>query len=283
MLFSIFSVLALVVTATMLARRFGHLKRSYYAGILLWSRWLPVAASGLYLAVILVSLLAGATPTEPALSLNAFFSTFELVALFFVGPLFLTRLGNLLAAATLVYCSERLLVGHPEMAPTVAVYLVTAASTVVAVLGDKMPWHSARGSSAVAQKLREILLIAVTIGCLAVVFTGIIKVFAFTRWVQATFGIAVPSFLMLLTLLAIFFGWLSVALGFTRHLTLPLLSLPSLFVLAYITEWPTYLLVVPFALCLALSLTSAERRGLSRRYDTAYGTRGGATTHILGR
>jgi hypothetical protein len=100
---------------------------------------------------------------------------------------------------------------------------------------------------------------------------GIFKIYAFNRWISSSFGMVLPLGVTLGLLVAIFFGWLSVALGFTRHFTIPLLCLPSLFVLAYITEWPSYLLVVPFALCMALGLASAERRTDMRRRTTAAG------------
>jgi len=60
-------------------------------------------------------------------------------------------------------------------------------------------------------------------------------------------------------------GWVSIALGITRHFMLPLLSLPVVFVLAFLTSWPAHILIIPFAICLALSLSVGERKaGLKR-------------------
>ena len=70
---------------------------------------------------------------------------------------------------------------------------------------------------------------------------------------------------MIIVLAGLAFGWLSVALGVTRNLALPLLSLPTMFVLAYMTAWPSHILAIPFAACLALSLTVADRRVGGRR------------------
>jgi hypothetical protein len=241
------------------SQRSPLLKRSYYAGIGLWSRWLPVCAVGIYLAILTVNLASGGSTGERNLTLNGFFSVPEIIALFLVGPLFLTRIGNLLAAATLVYCGERLLLLHPP-GTTAALYLVTGSLTFIAVIGDKMPWHPADAASAVARRLREVLVLAVALGALAITFTALIKAHGFARWATATFGMPVTGYETMLLLVAVFVGWLAVALGFSRHLVMPVLLLPSLFVLAYVSSWPSHLLVMPFSLCFALSLAAAERR-----------------------
>jgi hypothetical protein len=260
-----------IIALALLARRSDELRRIYYTGIAAWARWLPVVATGLFLAVLVTNLMLDEAAGAPALNLAAFFSTTELVVFFLVGPLYLTRLGNVLATATVLYCIERLVVGDSGQAPTLAVYMVMASATVVAVLGDKAPWLQGERTTPLAHRFREVLLIAFTVACLAVVFTGIVKIYAFNRWIAATFGMTLPAAVTLGLLVAIFCGWLSVALGFTRHFTIPLLCLPSLFVLAYITGWPSHLLVVPFALCLALGLSTAERRGGGRRRTTFAG------------
>jgi hypothetical protein len=260
-----------IIALALVARRSDDLRRMYYAGIAAWARWLPVVATGIFLAVLVTNLMTDEAAGAPSLSLAPFFSTAELVVLFLVGPLFLTRLGNVLATAAVLYFIERLVVGYSGQTPTLAVYLVMAAATIVAVLGDKVPWLAGESTTPLAHRFREVLLIAFTIACLAVVFTGIVKIHAFNRWIAATFGMAMPAAVTLGLLVAIFCGWLSVALGFTRNFTIPLLCLPSLFVLAYITGWPSYLLVVPFVLCLALGLSTAERRNGARRGTLAGG------------
>jgi hypothetical protein len=245
-----------LVLAAAAAVRYFQLKRSYYLGISLWSRWLPVAATGIYLATLTVNLFANGGVDPAPLSLSTLFSVPEMTVLLIAGPLFLTRAGNLIGAVALAYVMEKML-ASPAADTTLAFYLMTASTAVVAVLSDRMPWLSIEGINQFAEKMREILLIALTISALAVVFAGIIKVHGFNHWVSTSFGLGLPDPLMMMLLVALFVGWLSVALGFTRNFTIPLLSLPTLFVLAYISEWPAEVLLVPFVLALALSLAAA--------------------------
>lgn len=262
-----FFLLLLVLGA---AVRFFQLKRSYYLGISLWSRWLPVAATGIYLATLTVNLFAmGSMGTDP-LALSSLFSLPEMTVLLIAGPIFLTRIGNLVAAAALAFVMQKML-ATPSAETTAAFYMMTATTAVIAVLSDRMPWLSMEGINQFAEKMREILLITLTTSALAVVFSGIIKIHGFGRWLGQSFGLGMPDALLLFLLVLLFVGWLSVALGFTRNFTIPLLSLPTLFVLAYISEWPSELLIVPFVLTLSLSLAAAERRLQRTRRASSYG------------
>lgn len=269
--FTILSVMSLVAILYVVTTRVHLLKRSYNQGLTLWGRWLPVASTGLYLAVLSVNLAPGGPMRGHSLSLDGVFSTTEIIVLFLVGPLYLTRLGNILATATIAYCIERLL-ADSSTTPHVGLFLVTGAATVVAVLGDKMPWLAGEGPQILAIKLRQILLTSITIAALAVIAVGVIKVHSFSRWITTVFGWQLPDIVVLGILLALFFGWMSVALGFTRHVTIPALCVPTLLVLAFVTEWPSTLLIIPFALCLALSLATGDRRIQGRRRATNFNT-----------
>jgi len=207
---------------------------------------------------------------DASLSLGSFFTLPELLVLFLVGPLFLTRVGHLLAIASVVYCMQKLL-GQTLTSPSLALYLVIGAATIVAVLGDKMPWLAAEGPNRLAQMIREALLFVLTTGALCAVFTGIVRVHGFAHWLSHALALQIPALFLLVLLLTLLGGWASIALGYTRHFTLPLLSLPSLFVVAFATAWPSDVLLVPFALSLALSLATADRRAQSHRRGAALG------------
>src|SRR5690606_26827655 len=146
--------------------------------------------------------------------------------------------------------------------------LLLGGATVVTVLADKMPWVAA-GGTIMAQKLRDIVLIGVAIAALAVVFAATIKVQAMSRWLDQSLSLAVPSSVLVICMIAVFMGWLGIALGFPRHFTLPLLTLPTLLVTMYVTGVRGEVLVIPFALCLALSLATADRRVVARRRNSA--------------
>ena len=77
------------------------------------------------------------------------------------------------------------------------------------------------------------------------------------------------------TIVALFVGWMGIGLGYVRHLVIPLVSLPTMLVLAYVTQWPGHLLAVPFATCFCLSMMTAERRMLASRHS------GGVSTTIV--
>lgn len=272
------NLLALILLATMvgitlvLGARYHQLRRNYYFGIAMWARWLPVAATGIYLAALAVNLAPISELENHTLSLGGVFSTLEIVVLFLVGPLFLTRLGNILAAAAVAYSVERLLADSGTGAPNIGLFLVSGAATVVAVLGDKMPWRAAEGPQFLLHRIREIALVALAVSSLGVVAAGLLKVHGFEHWLDARFGTSASDPILLGIMLALFIGWLTVALGMTRHFTIPLLGLPTLLVLAYVTAWPSSLLVIPFALCLSLSLATAERRSQGVRRATGFKT-----------
>jgi hypothetical protein len=183
--------------------------------------------------------------------------------------MFLTRYGNVLATALLVFSVERLAQAQ-IWSPSIGVCLVVGATLLVATLGDKMPGTRPGGPQALAQKLREIMLVGLTVGALAVITVTIFRIRAFNQWAGELFGIQIADVAALALVGGLFFGWLCVALGFTRPLGLPLLAVPTLLALSFVTAWPTPLLVIPFTLCLALSLAAGDRRNQGRRRATGY-------------
>ena len=273
LLWDLFIGSILVALLSVLSARFALFKRSYYLGISAWGSWLPVLATGFYLALLVVNVASSGDLADHTLNLGRVLSLTEMIVLLMLGPLFLTRWGNIVSTAVLVYIAQRLsLQSDDPLAATnfAASHLVLGALTVVGVLGDKMPWLKGDRVQATSHRLREILLIFVAVGALAVTATGMIKYGGFTRWFNILFGVAVPSAAMLGLLTAVFMAWLSVALGFTRHFMMPLISLPSVLVLAYLTAWPSLLIVVPFVASLALSLAIADRRAAIRPRQAGY-------------
>lgn len=263
--------LSLIILVAILGARFNHLKQSYYFGVSLWSRWLPVLATAIYLSLLSVNLINSSSQIPDALNLGKVFSTLELTIFFLIGPLFLTKVGFIIAFATLSFTIERFVGGGITAASSGCLYLFTSAVTFIALLGDKMPWLSKRTPNAVAQKIRDILVVGLCIGSLGVIAASFPKIPGFQKWLVQILSIDLPRFAILLLLVATFMGWLSVVLGFTRNVTLPLMSLPTLFIFAFVTSWPSYLLIIPFSVCLALALSSADRRGTGTRRTTAPG------------
>lgn len=265
-IFAVIVVIALTALGFAAAANARRLRAAFYAGLAAWARWLPVAATGLYLAVLAVNLAPKGPGRGHALNLDGLFSMPEVLVLFLIGPLLLTRIGNILAIAAVAYSIERLVARGSDA--SVALYLVAGAATVVAAIGDKMPWLAAEGAQILAQKVREITLVALTISALGVIAVALFRVHALASWFSALSGWNVSGVAAFGMLTLLIVGWLAIALGLTGAFTLPLLAVPTLLAMAYVTTWPTPLLVVPFALCLALSLASGERRLQSRGRST---------------
>ncbi len=262
---------SLIVLVAILGARYEYLKRSYYFGVNIWSTWLPVLATAIYMSLLAVNLLSEQGQLPAALDLGKFFTTLELTVLFVVGPLFMTKIGFLIAFATLSFTIERFVSSGITASSSGCLYLFTSAVTFVALLGDKMPWLSKRFSNGTAQKIRDILVVGMGIASLGLMTAAFTKIPSFQKWVMQVMSIDIPKVVILFLLIGIFIGWLSVVLGFTRNVTLPLMSLPTLFVLAFVTGWPSYLLIIPFSVCLALALSTADRRNTGRQRSTGPG------------
>lgn len=269
LLWAVFLGMLLVALLSVLSKRFASLKRSYFLGVTTWGNWLPVLATGLYLALLVVNLLAAGELANRSLSLGPLLNLFEMTFLLMVGPLFLSRWGNLLATGVLVYFAARLFEQVDAQGAAAAPHLILAATTIVAVLGDKMPWHPSERSGSGADRVRDFLLMVLSSGALSVLAMGLIRYVGFTRWFNVSFGAALPPMMMLGVLAALLIAWLTIALGITRHFMLPLVTLPTALVLAYVSHWSTLLIIVPFIASLAISLTTADQRAELRRRQLA--------------
>src|SRR5690606_7999890 len=122
------------------------------------------------------------------------FSSAEMTVLFLVGPLFLTKIGFLVAFATLSFTIERFVSAGIPTGSAGCMYLFTSAVTFVALLGDKMPWFANQIASPVAQKIRDILVVGVSIGSLGVVAASFTQVPHFQKWVYQVLSIDIPKF-----------------------------------------------------------------------------------------
>ncbi len=258
-----FSIILILLFAG-LARRFDWIKTVYFMGVALWSEWLPVISTSAYMAILASNLSSHAGYSQQNLDLSHYFTNIEMIILFCAGPLFFLRFGNMVASGIIVFSSIRIVASGTYADPSFSLYALAGSVTLVAILGDKMPWHAYK-SSPIAHKARELMLVVFTLAALCITVFTITKAPLFSRWLHLYFGTTLNSFgvLCILTVMAV--GWISVALGITRHFMLPILSLPTVFVLAFMTSWPAHLLAIPFAICLALSLSVGERRlGLRR-------------------
>lgn len=260
----------------LLGARIMLLRRAYYLGIAFWSKWLAVIATGIYMGLMATNVALGDSIPLEALSLNSSLSTLVMTILFFVGPLFLTPLGGLIAAIVTVFLIYSI-TGSPNLVPmSLGMAALPALTTIIAVLGDRMPWLQGSISAKLAAKIRDILIAAISIGSIGLLLTALSQLNSLTHFVMESLDLATaltaiglkgtlnsPMILKLFSvslIILLMSAWLSIALGFTRHLVLPVISLPTLTVLAFMTSWSNWLLIIPFTACLALALAVADRR-----------------------
>lgn len=266
MFFPIFLALLVVFLITTFSRRFVFLRSCYHYGISSWSSWLPVISTTSFLTILFFNLLFFGQMTRWMfpISLGNLFSFSEIIILFFVGSLYLTRHGNFVALSVLSYCLAKFFIAESHFIQTAGLNIILGTSTVVAVLGDRLPWYQNSGKMPFAKTFRELVLFVVTIGAFIITLVAMFKLNAFSRWIGVQFHVRLSAFVIIFLLSAVFIGWVTVALGLLRNFILPIICLPTIFALAFLTRWPPFILIVPFAACLALSLTSAERRVIPR-------------------
>lgn len=247
-----------------LGEKFQFLKRSYYFGINLWSQWLPVAGTVAYIAILGTNVVGGRNPLMRFFDLGGGLSFPELVVLFLVGPMFFSGAGSLLASATVIYLAERLLVnGH--LVVSAGWLLLISAATSTAILADRMPWVRTASGTTISALIREVLVLIIAFAALASIFSAFLKVHSFAVWTDRNMAFSLHSNVALMTLGLLSAGWASIALGVTRHFTLPIVCLPTIVIAAFVTRWPSYILVIPLTVCLALSLSVADRRKATRK------------------
>lgn len=259
--------LILTLSLVGLAILFGKLpalKRSFYVGILTWSRWLPVCAVTIYIAILGLQFTSSSN-LHTVFDLSSYLSKVEIVALFAIGPFFLTQLGNVLASGTLLYFLFRLIFLEKPIHSSVSIYLLFGCMTVIALLADKLPWLRSQIAQSFGHKLRQSMIFVLAVSFISASLLALIKIQALSFWLKNVLSISSPAPFLLVLIILIALGWLSISIGLTRHLTMLLIALPSLIVLAFVTAWPSYLLVVPFTACLALALAAADRRHANRR------------------
>jgi hypothetical protein len=250
-------LLALAIAGSIgsLTDGFSRLRLAYFSGISAWAGWLP-AASTIAVALLMALQLTGHSPE--ALSLGRRLTTPEALILLLSTPALLTRAGSLIAAFALLWLTWQFSSGDQAASSPLGVVILIGSLTLVAMLGDRLPWLRSSPFPMAAQRLRNMFVLILSLGAIGIMMTTFTKLQPFAKWSAATLGVVNSPALMAGLLFALTAGWLSVMLGMTRHFSLPVLALPTLFVLSFVTGWPGWLLVIPFSACLALSLTASE-------------------------
>ncbi len=262
-LLGLFTVLVSVALIIMAITKIQPIQRSYYLGIQMWSSWLPVVAAGFFILIVGFNL-SGANQSHP-IAIGNHLSSIELMVIFLASPLLMSQISNIAGLTLTIYCLERIILSDHQSQPSLAMISLLACTIIIGILGDKMPWNLSRRINYSSKRLREIFILVLSFLSLAFIFAAIMEIQGFSRWLQLNFQISFSPKLNIILLIFLLLGWLSVALGITRHFILPILCLPSLFAIAYTTNSPGYMMVIPFAMSLSLSLAISDRRLILRR------------------
>lgn len=253
---------ALVLLATVVgfSSQLAPVRRGYFEGIMFWSRVAPALALGIHLLIITISVV------EPGswLSLRKSLSLREALAAMAFSVFLFSPWVNLAAtgvAGFLIYKISGNTAGTQSIAP----FMSLSSLLLLAIMGDYLPWI--RGRLRTPQRLnryREVALTMISFSALGMVFATIVKLDPFARWLIGVLGISLSKPVVLGGLCLLLAGWLLVALGIVRHLALPLMGVPSVLVLAFVSNAPQYVLIVPFTMCMTLALVGSDRRLVQR-------------------
>jgi len=253
----ILSIFALPVLSAALFVSCGQdkdMRRACTESLGFWAGLLPSLATLIFL--LLPVLYLGhieLSPNHQWLLLQNEISSFEVILLLVAGIFFVTAYGNLIAAIVVLYGLERtLLTSSSELTP--AMLLLLSSATIVAVLADKMPWHPQHAGNEITHRVREIASLALCFCGLALAFAAALKMAELTQWVSATFAPTVTQEGVSIGMLAIIVGWVFIAMGTSRHYLMPVVIVPTLALVCFLTNWPAAVLVLPFCLALSLSL-----------------------------
>lgn len=247
-----------IVAMTVVVILVSELRRIYFLGIAVWSRWIPILAVMTYDCLLVAQVFSGGSNASET-SLARLFSSAELLFLLLLTPMLFTRLGNITGIFATFYIAQKFLQVSPSEIPASGIILL-GSSTIISVLADRLPWINLRGPSYTAITLRELMIVSLSVITIVAAIMCMAKVEYFCRWLSIGFGVSIQKPAMILLLLGVCIGWISVAVGVTRVMSLPILSIPSLLLILFVTNWPSYILVLPFALSLSLTLAIADRR-----------------------
>lgn len=230
------------------------IERGRYA----WAAWLPVLAACSF--VLLVGVNISGLSESPAMffSFGNSLSPLELVLLFVCSPLFFTRFANLYGVALTVFLCERLLFAREAL--SCAQTILLAQTTILAVLADRMPWTQGAFSKNHNARLKETLLQILVVFSLITALYALMHLKLWQMWLFRQYGLNMSQAQAFISLFGLIGLWLLASLNYLRSMALVLAAVPTLVVSTYALGLPISVLVAPFVLSLALSLTQIRRR-----------------------
>ena len=235
------------------------IKSSYFLGIEVWSRWLPVFAIGLIVLMLLGNLSAKGV-THPVLSLAPVIRGPEILIYLILGPILFSSIGNVMATVSAIYCFQKYLLVS-GLGDASGIYIFISANLIVALLGDKMPWNT-HYHNQTAKKLRELLVGIIAVLALASAMISLIKLKSFSLWLTAFFTFHIHPAIVMGLIAALILAWTGVAMGILRNLSIVVVGIPTTLVCGFLLNLHSFAYLMFFSVLFSLALATAERRRL---------------------
>lgn len=235
-------------------RRPSILSRLFHIGMDGWSKLLPVCASVLFIALSFANLAGLAS--WPAANLHSFMRAPEIVVFAIVSPFLIFRPSNLLALFLVSYLGTKIAFSQDSFSmQNPAALLTLCLLAILMTLGDRLPWFRPRRQGVFGERLRAVLVLALSLTCALLVLVTMFKVGGFSRWFSGHVGFILPPQILLVALAGLLILWLMVGLNLSSPMLLSFLALPTLAAALFVTGLPTPVLMTPFIVCLALATT----------------------------
>lgn len=249
-------VCAVLVAFSLLVRKHSMFWiRSINHGAESIRQWLPVLCFSLFVLLVMGNI-AGRFDANPILDLDGFLNRGELLLLLLITPLLLFNTANMISLFILSYLFAKIVFNlstTPDYSG--AVFVLLACLGILTSIGDRYPWQQKNKQFSYGERIRTVLMLAVSLVAVTTLLIAMFKAQGFTSWFIAMSQIAIAPQIVLIGLAALLVGWFLIAFRMSHPLLLFVLAAPTAIVQMYMMEWPTAAVAVMLACTIALALT----------------------------
>lgn len=251
---------ALALIFAIASDRASYFFTSLRSGAMIWAQVFPMVALLIYYYCLTANLVSIPLPHKATLSLASLFSQAELSFFFVAGVALLTRVSSFIALVLTGYTVQRLYFsGAATDQFSIGVAVFAGSLTIITLLCDCLPWVQDSSQKMLGDKMREIFVLIFSFVSMASLFACILKFPEFHSWVsdQHT-ALDAKSKYILLSILVLFLGWLTVSIGIARQVIIPILVLPTIVIVNFLTGWSPTILFVFFTAIIVSSFVNRK-------------------------
>ncbi len=239
-------------------------RRAYFKGLEWWSKWIPVASS-FAIIFILGANIAGIAPGF--IDLSASFHHLEMLSLLLVSALLFSHFSSfacLLMAGYLFFIRIPFVNQLTPSAKLEDLYLILSLFIMVVLLGKNMPWSQSKSVSHHRKlyAIKEMGTIIVSFSAVCILGAALLKTSEFRYWLTELELIKLNQQAFGFLLLATMTGWVLSVFNLGRAFLIPVLSLPTLAALAFVTGTGYPAMMAVLAVFVAMFFASADQRHL---------------------